>query len=81
MFSDEERTKFFDYITTVIPVINPSNSKSKLKEALKRLDFDENEIADEDLSEMGFFIQDMRILTNIANEYKQYRDRLCKQSC
>lgn len=79
MFSDEERTKFFDYITTVIPVINPSNSKSKLKEALKRLDFDENEIADEDLSEMGFFIQDMRILTNIANEYKQYRDRLCKQ--
>lgn len=79
MFSDEERTKFFDYITTVIPVINPSNSKSKLKDALKRLDFDENEIADEDLSEMGFFIQDMRILTNIANEYKQYRDRLCKQ--
>ena len=79
MFSDEERTKFFDYITTVIPVINPSNSKSKLKEALKRLDFDEKEIADEDLSEMGFFIQDMRILTNIVNEYKQYRDRLCAQ--
>lgn len=79
MFSDEERTKFFDYITTVIPVINPSNSKSKLKEALKRLNFDENEIADEDLSEMGFFIQDMRILTNIVNEYKQYRDRLCAQ--
>lgn len=79
MFSDEERTKFFDYITTVIPVINPSNSKSKLKEALKRLNFDENEIADEYLSEMGFFIQDMRILTNIVNEYKQYRDRLCAQ--
>ena len=79
MFSDEERTKFFDYITTVIPVINPSNSKSKLKDALKRLDFDEKEIADEDLSEMGFFIQDMRILTNIVNEYKQYRDRLCAQ--
>ena len=80
MFKNEERTKFFDYITTVIPVINPSNSKTKLKEALTNLGFDENEIADEDLSEMGYFIQDMRILTNIANEYKQYRDRLCAQT-
>ena len=26
IFINEERTKFFDYITTVIPVINPSNS-------------------------------------------------------
>lgn len=26
MFLDEERTKFFDYITTVIPIINSSNS-------------------------------------------------------
>ena len=26
---------------------------------------------------MAFFIQDMRILTNIVNEYKQYRDKLC----
>ena len=34
VFENEDRTKFFDYITTVIPVINPSNSKSKLKAAL-----------------------------------------------
>lgn len=27
---------------------------------------------------MAFFIQDMRILTNIVNEYKQYRDKLCE---
>lgn len=77
IFKDEERTKFFDYITTVIPVINPSNSKDKLKEALKEKGFPEGEIADDDLSEMAFFIQDMRILTNIVNEYKQYRDKLC----
>lgn len=78
VFRDEERTKFFDYITTVIPVINPSNSKDKLKYALKAKGFNENEIADDDLSEMAFFIQDMRILTNIVNEYKQYRDKLCR---
>lgn len=80
VFKDEERTKFFDYITTVIPVINPSNSKDKLKCALKAKGFNENEIADDDLSEMAFFIQDMRILTNIVNEYKQYRDKLCRNS-
>lgn len=76
IFKDEERTKFFDYIITVIPVINPSNSKDKLKAALKAKGCG-NEISDDDLSEMAFFIQDMRILTNIVNEYKQYRDKLC----
>ena len=76
IFKDEERTKFFDYIITIIPVINPSNSKDKLKAALKAKGCD-NEISDDDLSEMAFFIQDMRILTNIVNEYKQYSDKLC----
>lgn len=76
IFKDEERTKFFDYIITVIPVINPSNSKDKLKAALIAKGCS-NEISDDDLSEMAFFIQDMRILTNIVNEYKQYRDKLC----
>lgn len=76
VFEDEARTKFFDYITTVIPVINPSNSKAKLKSALKDRGFGNNEIPDDDLSEMAFFIQDMRILTNIANEYSQYRKKL-----
>lgn len=76
IFINEERTKFFDYITTVIPVINPSNSKDKLKEALKEREIDENEIKDVDLADMAFFIQDMRILINIANEFSQYRQKL-----
>ena len=76
IFKDEERTKFFDYIITIIPVINPSNSKDKLKAALEAKGCG-NEILDDDLSEMAFFVQDMRILTNIVNEYKQYRDKLC----
>ena len=80
IFKDEERTKFFDFITTVIPVINPSNSKDKLKSALEAKGCRNDGISDEDLSEMAFFIQDMRILTNIVNEYKQYRDKLCEAS-
>lgn len=80
IFHDESRTKFFDYITTIIPVINPSNSKDKLRAALKERGFEDGEISDDDLSEMAFFIQDMRILTNIANEYTQYREKLYETS-
>ena len=80
IFINEERTKFFDYITTVIPVINPSNSKDKLKEALKERGINENEIKDGDLADMAFFIQDMRILINIANEFSQYRQKLLLNS-
>lgn len=76
VFINEERTKFFDYITTVIPVINTSNSKNKLREELVKRDLKEDEINDGDLADMAFFIQDMRILTNIANEFTQYRNQL-----
>jgi len=76
MFLDSERSKFFDYITTVIPTINPSNSKDKLKGELEAKGY--KDIADIDLKEMGFFINDMRLLKNIVNEYQQYRERLSK---
>ena len=77
IFLNEERTKFFDYITTVIPVINPSNSKDILKAALNERGLKDNVIKDGDLRDMAFFVQDMRILTNIANEFQQYREKLC----
>ena len=76
LFLDSERSKFFDYITTVIPTINPSNSKDKLKGELEAKGY--KDIADIDLKEMGFFINDMRLLKNIVNEYQQYRERLSK---
>lgn len=80
IFKDEERTKFFDYISTVIPVINPSNSKAILKKALDERRVLSEDISDEDLAEMAFFIQDMRILKNIANEYAQYCNLLCRKN-
>lgn len=53
MFKDSSRTKFFDYITTVIPVINPSNSKDKLKEELEKRGHKE-EIKADDLEDIAF---------------------------
>ncbi len=75
VFKDTQRAKFFDYISTVIPFINPSNSKDKLKEELRIRGYED--ITDDDLEEIAFFINDMRLLRNIANEYQQYRNRLC----
>lgn len=82
VFINEDRTKFFDYIITVIPVVNPYNSKALLKKALAERGYNckDEKIKDNDLSEIAFFIQDMRILNNIANEYKQYRENLCSES-
>lgn len=76
MFRDAERVKCFDYITTVIPVINRSNAKDQLKEELKRRGI--TEISDYHLQELGFFLYDMRLLKNIANEFVQYRGKVSK---
>lgn len=78
LFINEDRVKFFDYIVTVVPTINPSNSKDKLKNLLSEKGH--TNFNDDDLSEMGFFIQDMRLLINIVNEYDQYHKRLIKEN-
>lgn len=76
IFLDEGRTKFFDYITTVIPIINSSNSADKLKEELENKGFED--IDAEVIDSLAFFIDDMRLLKNIVNEYAQYRGKLDK---
>ncbi len=60
MFKDTSRTKFFDFISTVIPVINPSNSRDKLLNALREQGV--QEISDDVCMDLGIFIDDMRIL-------------------
>lgn len=76
LFVDADRVKCFDYITTVIPIINRSNAKDQLKAELKKRGV--TEIKDKYLKELGFFLYDMRLLKNIANEYVQYRGKLEK---
>lgn len=80
IFVNEDRTKFFDQIVTVIPVINPSNSRDKLKQLLKENGLVDGVIPDEDIRQLAFFIQDMRLLINIVNEFIQYKERLTKKN-
>ena len=74
IFHDTNRTKFFDYITTVIPVVNSSNACDKLISALQEKGV--NEITETTCKELGFYIDDMRILYNIVDEYLQYRSKI-----
>lgn len=71
-FLDKERTKFFDFIIPIIPYINRSNSYEKLKPRLES----EKELDQKFLSDMALYIDDMRLLINICNEYKIYKEKL-----
>lgn len=73
MFQDKDRTKFFDFIIPVIPVINSSNSNNKL---LKVVRDNQYEIADDLIDDIGLFVDDMRLLYNITNEYHLYSELL-----
>ena len=75
MFMNKERTKFFDFIIPVIPVINNSNSKDKLQTVLKSSSYT---ISEDLMSDISIFIDDMRLLYNIANEFYLYEQILGK---
>lgn len=77
LFKDAERTKFFDYIATVTPVVNPKNSCEKLTQELIERGYALDKETLRDLSE---FVDDMRMLKNVANEFQQYMERLSKSS-
>lgn len=69
IFKDRNRTKFFDYIVTVIPVINSHNSCDILLKDIP-------ELKESFCNDIGLYIDDMRILINIKNEFSQFKRRL-----
>ncbi|GAQ16035.1 DNA-binding protein [Myroides odoratimimus] len=75
MFKDKERTKFFDFIIPVIPVINSSNSSEILLKKKKEYTYN---LSDSLIENLSFFIDDMRLLHNISNEFYLYTEKLNK---
>ncbi|MEQ7801805.1 hypothetical protein ABDJ41_18565 [Pedobacter sp. ASV1-7] len=75
MFKDKDRTKFFDFIIPVIPVINSSNSNEKLMEIVTKNKYG---IKSDLIENISLFIDDMRLLYNITNEYHIYHEKLGK---
>lgn len=78
IFSEEDRTKFFDFIIPVIPVINSTNSGEILLQRLQEAKKNgvEHEISQEFVLDIAPFISDMRILQNIYNEFIVYKEIL-----
>jgi hypothetical protein len=75
MFQDKDRTKFFDFMVPIIPVINFSNSSDKL---LKIVNDNKYDISETLIDDISLFIDDMRLLYNIMNEYHLYSKKLNK---
>ena len=74
IYISKDRTKFFDFIIPVIPVIDSSNSYDKIIELLK-----ENNYYNLNLNflyKISLYIDDMRLLKNICNEFKIYYKKL-----
>lgn len=63
------RTKFFDFILPVIPVMDSRNAYTHLQNKLN--DFPANEQAL--LKQMSLYISDMRSLQNIVNEFSLFK--------
>ena len=71
IFKSKNRTKFFDYIIPIVPVVDSKNSESMILNLLgdfkslidKRLIFN-----------ISLYIDDMRLIKNIINEFIIYKD-------
>jgi hypothetical protein len=69
--SSTTRTKFFDFILPVISVMNSSNSFAQLKNLLT--EDHRNKLSDEFLKGISLYINDLRLLKNICNEFTVYK--------
>lgn len=75
----EERTKFFDYIVPVIPFVNASNSGDLFRRKITDLHIPETEVSSSFITDISAFVNDMRVLTNVVNEFDLYRNLLDKK--
>lgn len=69
MFYSKNRTKFFDFILPIVPVVDSKTSENKLIELLSRI---ENKPDDNVIANISLYIDDMRLLKNVVNEYIVY---------
>ncbi|MCI1024013.1 hypothetical protein HWD96_17450 [Pseudomonas putida] len=80
MFVVGEKTKFFDLIVPVIPVINSENSQDKMMELLNLRTFQSKPLGehlDRRLVEtVCYYIDDLRLVKNIVNEFDMFSNIL-----
>ncbi|WP_298754414.1 hypothetical protein [uncultured Arcobacter sp.] len=79
-FKDEERTKFFDLIVPVIPIVDYSNSSEQLKIMIRKykkyMGLELNVLKNSFINDICLYIDNMRLLKNIFNEFIIYNEKL-----
>ncbi|MFK0570622.1 hypothetical protein [Endozoicomonas sp.] len=75
-----DRTRFFDLIIPIVPVINTTNAGPKLYEQLETLKTGGQPVTDfldkELIYKVADYIDDMRVITNIVNEFDIYLSKM-----
>ena len=77
LFESQERTKFFDFIIPIVPVVTASNSHDILKKLLTEM-WEYGSLDKTFLFNISLYLDDMRLINNICNEYLTYKETLSK---
>lgn len=75
IFISKDRTKFFDCIIPVVPVVDSSNSYNQFISHLEKNNL-LSEFNEGFLQGISLYVDDMRLLKNICNEFLIYYNRL-----
>lgn len=75
VFVTKDRTKFFDYIIPIVPVLDGTNSYDQFIRHLKKGNILEK-FDSTFLQRLALYIDDMRVLKNVYNEFLVYMYRL-----
>lgn len=71
IFKSKNRTKFFDYIIPIVPIVDSKNSENMILNLLGDL----KSLIDKRLIfNISLYIDDMRLIKNIINEFIIYKD-------
>ena len=76
LFASKDRTKFYDFIMPVVPILDSRTSENYLISLLikdkEKYNENPNELQGNILANISLYIDDMRLLKNIVNEYYIY---------
>lgn len=79
IFESKERTKFFDYILPIVPVMDNSNSLGKMEKLFKNQNI-YSDFTSSFLDILSDYLDDIRLIKNICNEYKIYKTKIAHDS-
>lgn len=72
LFESKDRTKFFDLMIPIIPAVTSYNSRGKVLEMFSDIEDDNLKLNPKTLEQISIYIDDMRLLYSIRNEYEIY---------